>query len=69
MDVYFWTDAHLATIITISVDKKVMDLLSKSQDVNVQIAAAKAMATFLGSELVRMSVTASGNRIVFDTFT
>ncbi|KAM3182831.1 hypothetical protein ACTXT7_011537, partial [Hymenolepis weldensis] len=37
-----------------------MHLLSKSQDVNVQIAAAKAMANFLRSETVRMSVTALG---------
>ncbi|VDL50854.1 unnamed protein product [Hymenolepis diminuta] len=53
-------DAHLATIMTINVDKKVMDLLSKSQDVNVQIAATKAMAIFLRSGPIRISVTASG---------
>uniref|UniRef100_A0A0R3TL66 Armadillo repeat-containing protein 3 n=1 Tax=Rodentolepis nana TaxID=102285 RepID=A0A0R3TL66_RODNA len=49
----------LATLTNNSVDKKVMNLVSKSQDVNVQVAAAKAMATFFRSPLVRLSATAS----------
>nr|CDS27652.1 armadillo repeat containing protein 3 [Hymenolepis microstoma] len=53
------SDEHLATLTTNCVDKKVMNLVSKSQDVNVQTAAAKAMAIFFRSPLIRLSVTVS----------